>query len=53
MLTFKTRINDAQVIFISATPTPQNLRIGLKKRQNGKNDVPAKQRGSGQKYPER
>ena len=24
----------------------QNLRIGLKKRQNGKSDVPVKQRGS-------
>ena len=25
---------------------PQNLRIGLKRRRNGKSDVPAKQRGS-------
>ena len=29
----------------------QNLRIGLKKRQNGKSDVPVKQRGSWPKYP--
>ena len=34
-----------QVILISATPTPQNLRIGLKKRRNGKNDVSVKQVG--------
>ena len=27
-------------------PMLQNLRIGLKKRRNGKSDVPAKQRGS-------
>ena len=44
MLTFETRIHRsewfAQVILISATPTPQNLRIGLKKRRNGKSDVP-------------
>ena len=31
---------------ISAAPTLQNLRIGLKKRRNGKSDVPVKQRGS-------
>ena len=36
----------AQVILISTTPTLQNLRIGLKKRRNGKSDVPVKQRGS-------
>ena len=33
------------VILISATPMLQNLRIGFKKRQNGKSDVPVKQRG--------
>ena len=31
---------------ISAAPTLQNLRIGLRKRQSGKSKVPAKQRGS-------
>ena len=36
----------AQVNLISAAPTLQNLRIGLRKRQNGKSKVPAKQRGS-------
>ena len=36
----------AQVNFISAAPTLQNLRIGLRRRQNGKSKVPAKQRGS-------
>ena len=36
----------AQVILISVTPMIQNLRIGLKKRRNGKSKVPAKQRGS-------
>ena len=30
-------------------PMLQNLRIGLKKRRNGKSDVPAKQRGGGPK----
>ena len=30
----------------SATPTLQNLRIGLRRRQSGKSKVPAKQRGS-------
>ena len=35
----------AQVIFISVTPMLQKLRIGLKKRRNGKSDVPVKQRG--------
>ena len=36
----------AQVNIISAAPTLQNLRIGLRKRQSGKSKVPAKQRGS-------
>ena len=48
-LTFVTKIHRlewfAQVILISATPMLQNLRIGPKKRRNGKSDVPAKQRG--------
>ena len=35
-----------QVILVSVTPMLQNSRIGLWKRQNGKSDVPAKQRGS-------
>ena len=35
----------AQVNFISAATTLQNLRIGLRKRQSGKSKVPAKQRG--------
>ena len=30
----------------SAAPTLQNLRIGLRRRRNGKSDVPVKQRGS-------
>ena len=30
---------------ITVTPMLQNLRIGLRKRQNGKSDVPVKQRG--------
>ena len=34
------------VILISETPMLHNLRIGLRKRRNGKSDVPAKQRGS-------
>ena len=34
------------VILISAAPTLQNLRIGLRRRQSGKSKVPAKQRGS-------
>ena len=50
MLTFETKIHRlewfARVILISVTPMLQNLRIGLKKRQNGKSDVPVKQRGS-------
>ena len=33
------------VILISVAPMLQNLRIGLRKRQNGKSDVPVKQRG--------
>ena len=48
MLTFETKIHclewSAQVILISATPMLQNLRIGLRRRRNGKGDVPAKQR---------
>ena len=36
----------AQVNLISAAPTLQNLRIGLRRRQSGKSKVPAKQRGS-------
>ena len=36
----------AQVNLMSAAPTLQNLRIGLRRRQNGKSKVPAKQRGS-------
>ena len=36
----------AQVNLISAAPTLQNLRIGLRSRQSGKSKVPAKQRGS-------
>ena len=35
----------AQVIHISAIPTLQNLRIGLRNRRNGKGDVHVKQRG--------
>ena len=34
------------VNLISAAPTLQNLRIGLRRRQNGKSKVPAKQCGS-------
>ena len=34
------------VNLISAAPTLQNLRIGLRRRQSGKSKVPAKQRGS-------
>ena len=45
MLTFETRIHRlewfAHVILISVTPMLQNLRIGLKKRRNGKSEVPA------------
>ena len=39
----------AQVNLISVTPTLQNLRIGLRKRQSGKSKVPVKLRGSGPK----
>ena len=50
MLTFETKIHRlewfAQVILISVTPMLQNMRIGLRKRRNGKSDVPVKQRGS-------
>ena len=50
MLTFDYRIHRlewfAQVILISVSPTFQNLRSGLKRRQNGKSNVPIKQRGS-------
>ena len=35
----------AQGILISVAPTLQNLRIGLRKKQNGKSDLLAKQRG--------
>ena len=35
-----------QVNLISAAPTLQNLRIGLRKRQSGKSKVPAKQRNT-------
>ena len=35
-----------QVNLMSVAPTLQNLRIVHKKRQNGKSQVPAKQRGS-------
>ena len=49
MLTFETKIHRfewfAQGILISVTPTLQNLRIGLRRRQSGKSDVPVKQRG--------
>ena len=50
MLTFETKIlrSDifAQVNLISVAPTLQNLRMGPRKRRNGKSKVPAKQRGS-------
>ena len=36
----------AQVNLISVAPTLQNLRIGLRRRQSGKSDVPVKQRGN-------
>ena len=36
----------AHVNLISVAPTLQNLRIGLRRRQSGKNKLPAKQRGS-------
>ena len=44
-LTNKICCEFAQVICSSASPILQILRIGLKKRQNGKSDVPVKQRG--------
>ena len=56
MLTFETKIHRlewfAQVILTSVTPMLQNLRIGLKKRRNGKSEMPVKQRGNGQMYLE-
>ena len=49
MLTLETKIHRlegfAQVILMSVTTMLQILRIGLKKRRNGKSDVPVKQRG--------
>ena len=52
MLTFETKIlrsdGFAQVILNSVAPTLQNLRIGLRKRRNGKSDVPVKKRGKWQ-----
>ena len=49
MLTFETNIHRlgsfTQVILISVTPMLQILRIGLRKRQNGKSGVPVKHRG--------
>ena len=49
MLTFETQIHRlewfAQVILLSVNPMLQNLRIGPRKRWNGKSDVPVKQRG--------
>ena len=49
MQTFETKIHRlewfAHVILISVTPILQNLRICLRKRRNGKSDVPVKQRG--------
>ena len=49
MLTFETKIHRltwfAQVNLISGAPMLQILRIGLRKRRNGKSDVPVKQRG--------
>ena len=50
MVTFETKIHRlgwfAQVILSSVTPMLQILRIGLRKRRNGKSDVPVKKRGS-------
>ena len=47
-LTFETKILRSdifdQVNLISVAPMLQNLRIGLRKRQSGKSDVPVKQR---------
>ena len=57
MLKFETRIHRsewfAHVILISVNPMLQNLRIGLKKRRNGKSDVPVKQRGGWPKICEK
>ena len=48
-LKFETKIlrsdKFAQVNLVSAAATLQNVRISLRKRQNGKSDVPLKQRG--------
>ena len=41
-----TKNRDQNPSLISAGPTLQNLRIGLRRRQSGKSMVPAKQRGS-------
>ena len=49
MLTFETRTHLGMicpVILISVTPLLQNLRTGLRRRRNGKSEVPGKQRGS-------
>ena len=60
-LTFKTKIHRlewfAQVNLIpgephQCNPNAQNLRIGLKKRRNGKSDVLVKQRGGWPKFSE-
>ena len=55
MLTFETKIHRlewfAQAIFISVTPMLQNLRIGLRKRRNGKSDVPWSSVEAGWKLP--
>ena len=49
-LKFETKILRSDIFalvnLISAAPTLQNLRIGLRRRQSGKSKVPAKQRGS-------
>ena len=49
-LKFETKIHRvewfSQEILISVTSMLQNLRIGHRKRRNGKSDVPVKQRGS-------
>ena len=42
----KAVLRHTEVNVISVTPMLQNLRIGLKKRQSGKSDVPVKQCGS-------
>ena len=46
---FETKILRSDIfaqVNITAASTPHNLRIGLRRRQNGKSKVPAKQRGS-------